>query len=130
MRLTWEEHRCAAQADYYEVTKAIDAFLENCARWSPSIHENTDGVTASVSRAKFAAEVLSREAGDLITRISSLRRGNISASRLALNKFMEASRQPVPETILDEQGKLERVSDFATTDLCRFVTNVVTQWRK
>ena len=160
VRLTWEELRCVAWADYHKVMKDLGVFLKNRARWSPSIYENvagealnspgggdspvrrgsvasvasasSDTTAASMSRAaRFKlAEVLSKDAAILSTRISSLRHGKISAAGKALDKLIDESRKPVPDIILDEQDRLENKGITEMEDLGSFVMNVVMQWKK
>ena len=158
--MTWEEHRCAAWADYHKVTGDLSAFLKNRAQWSPSNYENVVGETAvssfggntparrgsvasvasassdtaaaNMSRAaRFKlAEVLSKDAAILSTRISSLRHGKISVAGKTLDKLIDESRKPVPDIILDEQDRLENKGITEMEDLGQFVMNVVMQWKK
>ena len=53
------------------------------------------------------AEVLSRDAAQFASRVSSLRHTKISAAGKALDKLIDDSRRPVPDVLLDEQDKLE-----------------------
>ena len=140
--------------------KDLGAFLKNRAQWSPSIYENIAGETqnssvgrdtpvrrgsvasvasassdtaaANMSRAaRFKlAEVLSKDAAILSTRISSLRHGKISVAGKALDKLIDESRKPVPDIILDEQDRLENKGIAEMEDLGQFVMNVVMQWKK
>ena len=140
--------------------KDLAAFLKNRAQWSPSIYENvsgegvntsgggdtpvrrgsvtsvasasSDAAAASISRAaRFKlAEVLSKDAAVLSTRISSLRHGKISAAGKTLDKLIDESRKPVPDIILDEQDRLENKGITEMEDLGLFVMNVVMQWKK
>ena len=158
--MTWEEHRCAAWTDYHKVMKDLSAFLKNRAQWSPTIYENivvdtanspvgrdtpvrrgsvasvasasSDTAAANMSRAaRFKlAEVLSKDAAILSTRISSLRHGKISVAGKALDKLIDESRKPVPDIILDEQDRLENEGITEMEDLGQFVMNVVMQWKK
>lgn len=160
VRLTWEEQRCAAWVDYLKVMKDLTAFLKNRAQWSPSIYENVSGesvnpsgdrdiptrrgsvasiasassdtAAATMSRAaRFKlAEVLSKDAAALSTRISSLRHGKISAAGKALDKLIDESRTRVPDIILDEQDRLESKGITEMENLGQFVMNVVMQWKK
>ena len=140
--------------------KDLGGFLKNRAQWSPSIYENvvgeatnsssgsdtpvrrgsvasvasasSDTTAANMSRAaRFKlAEVLSKDAAVLSTRISSLRHGKISATGKALDKLIDESRKPVPDIILDEQDRLENKGITEMEDLGQFVMNVVMQWKK
>ena len=139
--------------------KDLGAFLKNRAQWSPSLYENivgevtnpsigdtpvrrgsvasvasasSDTAAANMSRAaRFKlAEVLSKDAAILSTRISSLRHGRISAAGKILDKLIEESRKPVPDIILDEQDRLECKGITEMEDLGQFVMNVVMQWKK
>lgn len=140
--------------------KDLAAFLKNRAQWSPSVYENVSGegvnppsgggtpvrrgsvasvasassdtTAASMSRAaRFKlAEVLSKDAATLSTRISSLRHGKISATGKTLDNLIEESRKPVPDIILDEQERLENKGVTEMEGLGQFVMNVVMQWKK
>ena len=140
--------------------KDLTAFLKNRAQWSPSIYENVSGesvnpsgdrdiptrrgsvasiasassdtAAATMSRAaRFKlAEVLSKDAAALSTRISSLRHGKISAAGKALDKLIDESRTRVPDIILDEQDRLESKGITEMENLGQFVMNVVMQWKK
>jgi len=140
--------------------KDLGAFLKNRAQWSPSIYEtvagdganspggsdspvrrgsvvsvasaSSDTIAANMSRAaRFKlAEVLSKDAAILSTRISTLRHGKISAAGKALDKLIDESRKPVPDIILDEQDRLENKGITEMEDLGQFMMNVVMQWKK
>jgi hypothetical protein len=140
--------------------KDLATFLKNRAQWSPSIYESVSGegvnpsgggdtparrgsvasfasassdtAVASMSRAaRFKlAEVLSKDAAALSTRISSLRHGTISATGKTLDKLIDESRKPVPDIILDEQDRLENKGITEMEGLGQFVMNVVMQWKK
>jgi len=137
--------------------KDLGVCLKNCAQWSPSIYESvvreatsssgagdtpvrrvliasaaptsSNTTVANMSRAaRFKlAEVLSKDAETLSTRISSLRHGKISSAGKALDKLIVESRKPVPDVILDEQDRLENkgISEMENLDL--FVMNVATR---
>ena len=140
--------------------KDLGAFLKNRAQWSPSTYENvvgdatnspsggntpvrrgsvasfasasSDTAAANMSRAaRFKlAEVLSKDAAILSTRISSLRHVKVSAAGKALDRLIDESRKPVPDIILDEQDRLENKGITEMEDLGQFVMNVVMQWKK
>ena len=132
LRLKWEEHRCAAWADYHKVMKDLGAFLENLPQLFPPVYENTAGAATDMSRAtrpRFS-DALFKEAEALSTRISSLRDGDILAAGRTLDKLIDESRKPVPDTILNEQDWLEEKGIGEMEDLGQFVTNVVVQWKK
>lgn len=140
--------------------KDLGAFLKNRARWYSSTYENvvgdatnspsggntpvrrgsvasfasasSDTAVTNMSRAaRFKlAEVLSKDAAILSTRISSLRHVKVSAAGKALDKLIDESRKPVPDIILDEQDRLENKGITEMEGLGQFVMNVVMQWKK
>lgn len=76
------------------------------------------------------AEVLSRDAAQFASRVSSLRHTKISAAGKALDKLIDDSRKPVPEELLDEQDRLEDKGINDMEDIGKFVMGVVMQWKK
>lgn len=76
------------------------------------------------------AEMLSREAAQFASRVSSLRHSKITAAGKALDKLIDDSRKPVPEVLLDEQDKLEDKGINEMEDVGKFVMSVVMQWKK
>ncbi|KAI0248689.1 hypothetical protein BJV78DRAFT_1233619 [Lactifluus subvellereus] len=156
VRLTWEEHRCAAWTDRRQLLFDLQTFLSQRARWSPSVYdalpqpecsaptltrrgsatslasESSHSFSPGFSRgARFKqAEALSREAAQFAGRISSLRHGKITAAGKALDKLIDNSRTPVPDELLDEQDKLEGQGIDEMENVGRFIMSVVTQWRK
>jgi hypothetical protein len=156
VRLTWEEHRCAAWADRRQLLLDLQIFLSQRARWSPSVYDSltqTESSGPSLTRRSSAtslaseashsispgfsrgarfkqAETFSREAAQFAGRISSLRHGKITAAGKALDKLIDNSRVPVPDELLDEQDKLEEQGIDEMENVGRFIMSVVTQWRK
>jgi hypothetical protein len=156
VRLTWEEHRCAAWADRRQLLLDLQTFLSQRARWSPSVYdtptqtecstppltrrssatsltsETSHSISPGFSRsARFKqAEALSREAAQFAGRILSLRHGKITAAGKALDKLIDNSRTPVPDELLDEQDKLEEQGINEMENVGRFIMSVVTQWRR
>jgi hypothetical protein len=156
VRLTWEEHRCAAWADRRQLLFDLQTFLSLRARWSPSVYDalaqseclapaltRRGSATSLASEASHSfspgfsrgarfkkAEALSREAAQFAGRISSLRHGKIAAAGKALDKLIDNSRAPVPDELLDEQDKLEEQGISEMENVGRFIMSVVTQWRK
>ena len=135
--------------------KDLNAFLKNRTQWSPSNYENvvreaanssfgenapatsvasasSDTAVANMSRAARSrlAEVLSKDAAILSTRISSLRHGNISVAGKTLDRLIDESRKPVPDIILDEHDRLENKGITEMENLGQFIMNVVMQWKK
>ena len=76
------------------------------------------------------AEMLSRDAAQFASRVSSLRHTKITAAGKALDKLIDDSRTPVPEELLDEQDKLEDKGINEMEDVGKFIMNVVMQWKK
>lgn len=82
-------------------------------------------------KARFKhSEVLSREAAQFSSRVSSLKHSKISAAGKALDKLIDDSRKPVPDELLDEQDKLEDKGINEMEDVGKFIMNVVMQWKK
>ncbi|KAI9467273.1 hypothetical protein BJY52DRAFT_59540 [Lactarius psammicola] len=155
-RLSWEELRCAAWADYRQLMLDLQNFLSQRARWSPSVYDTlpqAEGPTptptlsrrgsvaslaSEASSSSFSGfsrsarfklgEALSREAAQFAGRISSLRHGKIATAGKALDKLIE--NRTVPDELLDEQEKLEGHGVDAMENVGRFIMSVVTQWRK
>ncbi|KAI0662995.1 hypothetical protein C8Q70DRAFT_955154 [Cubamyces menziesii] len=93
--------------------------------------------TSSASLAGFSrgarfklAEMLSREAAQFASRVSSLRHTKIALAGKALDKLIDDSRKPVPDELLDEQDKLENEGITEMEDVGKFVMQVVMQWKK
>lgn len=76
------------------------------------------------------AEMLSRDAAQFASRVSSLRHTKITAAGKALDKLIDESRKPVPEALLDEQDKLEDKGINEMEDVGKFIMSVVMQWKK
>ncbi|KAI0921922.1 hypothetical protein AcW2_006758 [Taiwanofungus camphoratus] len=75
-------------------------------------------------------ELLSRDAAQFASRISSLRHMKIAGAGKALDKLIDNSRKPVPDELLDEQDKLENHGINEMEDVAKFIMNVVMQWKK
>lgn len=93
--------------------------------------------TSSASLAGFSrgarfklAEMLSREAAQFASRVSSLRHTKIALAGKALDKLIDDSRKPVPDELLDEQDKLENEGITEMEDVGKFVMQMVMQWKK
>jgi hypothetical protein len=159
IRLTWEDHRNAAWSDRARIVQDVKTFLTSRARWSPSGYETTgvpeESTPAGLRRGSIAsiasvasdastlslpsfsraarykmAESLSREAAQFSSRILSLRHNHITGAGKTLDKFIDRSRKPVPDELLDEQEKLEEKVITEMENVGKFVMEVVTQWRK
>ncbi|EMD41096.1 hypothetical protein CERSUDRAFT_111672 [Gelatoporia subvermispora B] len=76
------------------------------------------------------AELLSRDAAQFTSRLSSLRHTKIAGAGKALDKLIDHSRKPIPDELLDEQDRLEDKGINEMEDLGKFVMNVVMQWKK
>ncbi|KZT74562.1 hypothetical protein DAEQUDRAFT_720743 [Daedalea quercina L-15889] len=76
------------------------------------------------------AEVLSRDAAQFVSRVSSLKHTRIAGAGKTLDKLIDRSRKPVPDELLDEQDKLEDEGINAMEDVGKFVMTVVMQWKK
>ncbi|TFK55868.1 hypothetical protein OE88DRAFT_1804656 [Heliocybe sulcata] len=155
-RLTWEEQRIGAWVDYRQVMRDIREFLEGRARWAPSIYDQTSKIEETTSRrgsvgsmtsvhsdssspgllsfsrgVRFKqGEILSRDAAQLISRLTTLRHGKIAAAGKALDKLIDTSRRAVPDELLDEQDRLEAKGITEVENLGKFTMGVVVQWKK
>ncbi|OCH93570.1 hypothetical protein OBBRIDRAFT_749253 [Obba rivulosa] len=76
------------------------------------------------------AELLSRDAAQFASRLSSLRHTKIASAGKALDKLIDHSRKPIPDELLDEQDRLEDKGINEMEDLGKFIMNVVMQWKK
>ncbi|KAK0490783.1 hypothetical protein IW261DRAFT_1434108 [Armillaria novae-zelandiae] len=157
VRMLWEENRVAAWVERRRIISDLNAFLENCCRWSASFYDapvNTAepktlrrrGSTASLASVasenalsspgfsrsvRFTqAESLSRDSAQFAGRVTALRHGNVSAAGKILDKMIDHSRKPVPDQLLDEQDRLEEMVITQMEDFGKFVMKVVMQWRK
>lgn len=154
IRLTWEENRIGAWTDRRQIISDIKAFLDTRARWSPSVYENAsessipkrrgsiDSVASVASDALLVspgfsrstrfklAEILSRDAAQFSSRVTTLRHGKVAAAGKYLDKLIDSSRKAVPEDLLDEQDRLEEKGINDMENVGKFVMNVVMQWRK
>lgn len=93
--------------------------------------DSTISTLSFTRRERFQlAEMLSREAAQFSSRVSSLRHTKITAAGKALDKLIDESRKPVPEELLDEQDKLEDKGINEMEDVGKFIMNVVMQWKK
>lgn len=76
------------------------------------------------------SELLSRDAAQFVSRLSSLKHTKIAGTGKALDKLIDRSRKAVPDELLDEQDKLEDEGINAMDDVGKFVMGVVMQWKK
>ncbi|KAH9918116.1 uncharacterized protein B0H18DRAFT_1214275 [Fomitopsis serialis] len=76
------------------------------------------------------AEMLSRDAAQFVSRVSSLKHTKIAGAGKTLDKLIDHSRKPVPDELLDEQDKLEDEGINTMEDVGKFVMGVVMQWKK
>ena len=76
------------------------------------------------------AERLSREAALFSSRVSTLKHNRINTAGKALDALIDASHEPVPDELLDEQDKLENEGINNLENLGKFIMGVVVQWKK
>ncbi|CAL1702159.1 unnamed protein product [Somion occarium] len=76
------------------------------------------------------SELLSRDAAQYASRVSSLRHSKINPAGKTLDRLIDDSRRPVPEELLDEQDRLEDKGINEMEDVGKFIMNVVMQWKK
>ncbi|KAI0079694.1 hypothetical protein K474DRAFT_1658784 [Panus rudis PR-1116 ss-1] len=76
------------------------------------------------------SELLSRDAAQYASRVSSLKHSKINAAGKALDKLIDHSRGPVPDELLDEQDRLEDKGINEMDDVGKFIMNIVMQWKK
>lgn len=143
-----------AWSDRTKIMEDLRTFLDTRARWSPSAYNLPPSYEADPSGrrgsvASFAsdssvgsslgfsrsiryklAEVLSRDAAQLASRVTALRHGKVAASGRTLDKLIDDSRQPVPEPILDEQDRLEDKCVKDVENIGKFAMSIVMQWKK
>lgn len=158
-RLTWEEQRMGSWQDRSKILADLQTFLNTRARWSPSVYDvkpksdespltrrgsiaslasvasaDSSASTSSPGFSRSArfklAELLSRDAAQFGSRVSSLRHSKIAAAGKTLDKLIDNSRKPVPEELLDEQDKLEERGISELESIGKFALNIVMQWRK
>jgi hypothetical protein len=75
-------------------------------------------------------EELSRDAVQLSSKITSLKHGSVTTMGKLLDKLIENSRNPVPESMLDEQDRVEEICANELDTVGRFLMVVMTQWKK
>lgn len=102
-----------------------------------SMASGDSSLSASMSSPAFSrsarfkqAELLSRDAAQFSSRISTLRHSKIAAAGKTLDKLIENSRKPVPEELLDEQDRVEEKGINDMEAVGKFAMNVIMQWRK
>ena len=117
-------------------------FLKERARWKPDVcdFDSSDEITSTYTNDPFGrksqntriklADELSREIVQFSSRISSLRHGPVATAGMALDKLIDDSRNPVPDTILDEQDRLEEKCDKELLTIGKFLMMVNMQWKK
>jgi hypothetical protein len=159
IRLKWEDHRVNAWKDRTAIIEDLQLFLSERGRWASSVYDNLDSLErtpqvqshrrdslasiksvasdSSLASAGFSrsarfklAEILSRDAAQFASRVTTLRHGHISAAGKAIDKFIDNSRKQVPDEFLDEQDKLEEKGINEMEQIGKFAMNVVMQWRK
>lgn len=140
LRLSWEEHRMAAVTTRSTILSDLQKFLQNSARWSPSVYpdigdeldavafENTPGISR-ISRYQIV-EDLSKDAAQFASRVSHLRHGPVVSSGKALDKLIDDSRTPVPDALLDEQDRIEDTCANELDNIGKFAMSVVMQWKR
>lgn len=150
LRLSWEDHRSNAFKCQEGILSDLRKFLDERARWTQdvyvagvltsssstpvthasdiSISESSDAMSRSM-RFKLA-EDLSRDAVQFSSRVTALRHGHVAASGKILDKLIDNSRKPVPESMLDEQDRLEEKCANELETIGKFTMFVVMQWKK
>lgn len=76
------------------------------------------------------AETLSHDAAVLSGRLTTLNHAKVVAAGKTLDKFIDTSRKPVPDEILDEQDVLEDKAVKELESVGKFVMAVVMQWKR
>jgi hypothetical protein len=156
IRLTWEEYRQAGWNERRQIVEDLGAFAVTRARWNSTMYEQVQKVedshgarrgsitslasvasdlsitspAFSISARYKAAEILSRDAAQFSSRVTSLRHGKVAAAGKALDRLIDQSRKPVPEELLDEQDRLEEKCIGELENIGKFTLALVMQWRK
>jgi hypothetical protein len=150
LRLSWEDHRLNAFKCQEGILSDLRKFLAERARWTQDVYaagvlssssstpasntidvvfsENSESMSRS-TRFKLA-EDLSRDAVQFSSRVTALRHGHVAASGKILDKLIDNSRKPVPDSMLDEQDRLEEKCANELETVGKFTMLVVMQWKK
>lgn len=98
---------------------------------SISSESSTAGLSLPSRSARYRlAETLSHDAAILSGRLTTLNHAKVVAAGKTLDKFIDMSRKPVPDEILDEQDALEDKAVKELESVGKFMMAVVMQWKR
>lgn len=150
LRLTWEDKRAGSYASRSAILSQAAAFLTQRARWKAEHitseplkrgHDPGHGAEddsalswdsqyiASAARQSYIDEI-SRECLVISSSIASLKETHVASSGKVLDELIDASRKPVPDAMLDEQDRVEKLCDQDLVSLGRFLQQVVMQFKR
>lgn len=147
LRLTWEDHRTEAYRSRASILANISAFLQQKRRWTSEVYGAKSALAQSqeslggsdtiseafrlnnTSRHTFADQI-THECAMLSSAIISLRDGHVAASGKVLDEFIDASREPLPDAMLDEQERVKELCERDLASLGRFLQQTNVQWKK
>ena len=151
LRLTWEDNRADSYASRSAILSQAAAFLTQRARWKAE-HSTSESTSlkrghdpehnaeddsalswdsqsiASAARQSYIDEI-SRECLVISSSIASLKETHVASSGKVLDELIDASRKPVPDAMLDEQDRVEKLCDQDLVSLGRFLQQVVMQFK-
>ncbi|KAF8592354.1 hypothetical protein K439DRAFT_1400097 [Ramaria rubella] len=98
-----------------------------------SVSSDTSSTSPSVfsrsTRYKLA-EILSHDAALFSGRLTALNHSKVMTAGKTLDRLIDISRKPVPDTILDEQDRLEDKAIKEIETIGKFAMTVVMQWKR
>lgn len=148
-RLQWEEQVAAAWEAHRAILADIPTFLAK-SRWTappppapPELTSSTSSTLTSSSSSSLASprahasamsrtmrsEILSLELARSKSRIHALTSTAIPSTAKSLDKLIDTSPAPLPDSFLDEQDRLEDSAKELTHGLDSFLVDMVKQWR-
>ncbi|ORY63821.1 hypothetical protein BCR35DRAFT_326628 [Leucosporidium creatinivorum] len=149
-RLQWEEQVAAAWQAHRAILADIPTFLSK-SRWIPppppepvdfpastptTIPRSSSSSSLASTRTHASAmsrtmrsEILSLELARSKSRIHALTSNTIPTTAKSLDKLIDTSPAPLPDSFLDEQDRLEDSAKELTQGLDGFLADMVKQWR-
>ena len=127
-----------------EILEDSRAFLKERGTWSKRPYSDGNPLDIELSSSTIkskghglsrslrfqVAEGLSKDAAQFSGRVAALRHGHVAAAGKILDRLIDLSRLPVPETMLDEQDRLEDKCSKELETVGRFAMAVVNQWKR
>lgn len=150
-RLKWEEQVAAAWEGHRAILADIPSFLAK-SRWTPpplpppltkldsptssTIPASSSSSSLSASRGHASAmsrtmrsEILSLELARSKSRLHAFTSSTIPSTTKSLDKLIDTSPAPLPDSFLDEQDRLEDSAKELLQGLDGFLVDMVKQWR-